>query len=84
VNESSTISLRAAVRPIDRRPIYEWAAQHVEMPAVLTVQGKFNPSISRHLIEPFHALQNDKSGAWSFSNRRAEAERSWLMCGVTG
>ena len=51
---------RAAVRPIDRRPIYEWAAQHVEMPAVLTVQGKFNPSISRHLIEPFEALQNDR------------------------
>ena len=54
------LSALAAVRPIDRRPIYEWAAQHVEMPAVLTVQGKFNPSISRHLIEPFHALQNDK------------------------
>jgi hypothetical protein len=54
------LSALAAVRPIDRRPIYEWAAQHVEMPAVLTVQGKFNPSISRHLIEPFHALQNDR------------------------
>lgn len=50
----------AAVRPIDRRPIYEWAAQHVEMPAVLTVQGKFNVQISRHLIDPFHALQDDR------------------------
>lgn len=55
------LAAQAAVRPIDRRPIYEWAAQHVEMPAVLTVQGKFNPDISRQLIEPFNALQADRT-----------------------
>jgi hypothetical protein len=52
-------SAKQAVKPIDRRPIYDWAAEHVEMPSVLTVQGKFNPYISRQLVAPFEALQND-------------------------
>lgn len=50
---------RTAWTPPDRRPIYQWAAQWVEMPAVLTIHGRFNPELSRHFLAVFDALQDD-------------------------
>lgn len=43
----------------DRRPIYEWASEHVTMPPVLTRSGLFRVEDSRHLIAPFDALGDD-------------------------
>jgi hypothetical protein len=43
----------------DRRPIYEWASDHVELPSVLTKRGKFDIRDSRHFIGPFEAVQSD-------------------------
>jgi hypothetical protein len=44
----------------DRRPIYVWAAEHVDLPSgVYTISGLFNVHLSRYLIDPFDALQND-------------------------
>lgn len=44
----------------DRRPIYDWAAEHVILPAgVYTETGPFDVHKSRYLIEPLDALQCD-------------------------
>lgn len=43
----------------DRRPIYEWAHEHVTMPAVIERQGKFDWQLSRHFMAPLDALQDD-------------------------
>lgn len=43
----------------DRRPIYEWAADHVELLPPLSKVGKFDVSISRHFIGPLDALWDD-------------------------
>jgi hypothetical protein len=43
----------------DRRPIWQWAQDNVQMPSVLTIHGRFNPNISRHFIPVFDALQDD-------------------------
>ncbi len=43
----------------DRRPIYEWAREHVALPGAFTVTGNFNVEISRHLVGVFDALQDD-------------------------
>lgn len=45
--------------PPDRRPIYEWAADNVWLSQSYTIQGRFNVHLSRYLVEPFAALQND-------------------------
>jgi Phage terminase large subunit (GpA) len=50
--------LRCFVRP-DRRPIYEWAHDNLEMPACLPIKGKFDVHRSRHFIGPFDALADD-------------------------
>lgn len=43
----------------DRRPIYDWAAEHITLPSVLSRQGHFNVSGSRHFIAPLDALKSD-------------------------
>lgn len=52
---------RNACNPIDRRPMYEWAAEHITLPPVMGRPGKFDITTVRHLIEPFHALQDEKT-----------------------
>jgi len=44
----------------DTRPIYEWAADSVTLPAAFTKTGKFSILESRYLIEPFQALQSEE------------------------
>lgn len=50
----------AAFAPKDRRPIYEWAADNVTLPPVLTRSGRFDVSTSRHFIAPFEAIADDR------------------------
>lgn len=50
---------RSAFARPDRRPIYDWAADHVNLSGNTTITGKFNVTHSRYLIEPFDALQSD-------------------------
>ncbi len=48
-------------KPKDRRPIHEWAHDHlVHLPPVLTQRGPFSVENSRHLIGPLDALQSDE------------------------
>jgi len=58
----STISKSwfAAFAAKDRRPIYEWAAEHVTLPSVLTRSGRFDVGTSRHFIAPFEAIADDR------------------------
>jgi hypothetical protein len=62
VASDSTISdaWAAAFAPKDRRPIYEWAADNVTLPPVLTRSGRFDVSTSRHFIAPFEAIADDR------------------------
>lgn len=51
-------ALADGVAELDRRPIYEWAAEFIENPGAWTQSGKFNPDFSNHFKGPFDALQN--------------------------
>lgn len=42
--------------PVDRRPIYEWAKDHVVLPSSYAQPGPFDVSTSRYMIEPFDAI----------------------------
>ena len=44
--------------PRDRRPIYEWAREHLTLPPSYAIQGKFDVSITRPLIALFDDIQN--------------------------
>jgi hypothetical protein len=46
--------------PPDRREIYEWGHENVELPPGLTRSGKFSVEGSRHFILPFRALKSDR------------------------
>lgn len=43
----------------DRRPIWEWAADNVTLPPVLSQSGPFEWRGSRHFMGPLSALQSD-------------------------
>lgn len=49
-----------ALAPPDRRAIYDWAAEKVFLPPVLTRSGPFSVHESRHFIAPFDALKDDR------------------------
>lgn len=46
--------------PVDRRPIYEWAKENVELSAPFVIRGAPDMSISRHLMAPLDALNDDR------------------------
>jgi hypothetical protein len=48
-----------ACTPPDRRPVYEWARDHVQLPGAFTITGQFNADLSRNLLAVFDALQDD-------------------------
>lgn len=46
-------------RAPDRRPIYEWAFDHIELPVgVYAIAGRFQVQQSRYLMAPFDAIQD--------------------------
>jgi hypothetical protein len=53
--------LSRAIRPIDGRPIYEWAKTAVTLSPPFTILGPFDVSPSRHFIEPFHSLADRRT-----------------------
>ncbi len=53
-------AFRASVRKSDRRPIWEWAHDHVNLPSSYAQPGRFDVSTSRHLIGPLEAIQDDR------------------------
>lgn len=45
----------------DRRPIYEWARENVNLPpGIYKIPGLFQVERSRYLMEPFHDLADDR------------------------
>jgi len=52
-------ALALAWAPFDRRPIFEWAAENISLPADYGIEGPFHVEKSRYLIEPFLAVHND-------------------------
>jgi len=49
---------RLAWRPFDRRPIYEWAATHVNLPSCYAISGYFHVEKSRYLMGPLDAIRD--------------------------
>ena len=54
-----TAAWQRAWAPPDRRPIHEWAAEHMTLPGCYGIQGRFSAEQSRYLIEPLKALLDD-------------------------
>ncbi len=52
-------SWKAGWRKPDRRPIWEWAHDHVTLPASYAQPGRFDVSTSRHFLGPMQAIQDD-------------------------
>jgi hypothetical protein len=46
-------------KPLDNRPIWEWAKGAIDLQGDYAITGRFDVSISRHMVEPFRALQDD-------------------------
>jgi phage terminase large subunit GpA-like protein len=60
-NEFKSIILEAfqsAFVPNDKRPIYEWAAEHVSLNSGYSITGKFDCSISPHFKKIFNSFQD--------------------------
>jgi hypothetical protein len=43
----------------DRRPVYDWARDHVHLVGGYARQGAFDIRTCRHLMEPFHAVADE-------------------------
>lgn len=52
-------SWRAGWKKPDRRPIPEWLHDHWYLPTAYAQPGRFDVRTSRHLVEPFAAIQDD-------------------------
>ena len=50
---------KRACTPPDRRPIYDWAQEHIRLPNAYTLTGRYNPDYSRRFLEIFDALKSD-------------------------
>lgn len=49
---------RSVWSPLDRRPVYEWAAEYVDLPAAYTKSGPFSIESSQQFVMPFLAFQS--------------------------
>lgn len=49
-----------AMPDVDRRAIYEWAADYITLPSSYVIPGPFDVSISRYMVEPFNAVYDDR------------------------
>lgn len=45
------------MRPPDRRPVYDWAADNIVLPEAYALPGPFSVAPSRYLIAPLDAIQ---------------------------
>lgn len=84
-------SWRSALRPADRRPIAEWAHDHVNLPAAYAQPGRIDFSTSRHLLGPLAAIQDDsvREASWygaiqTGKTLAAEVGIMWATCNSPG
>ncbi len=84
-------SWRVGWKKPDRRPIYEWAHDHVVLPTAYAQPGRFDVSTSRHLIGPFEAVQNDavREATWMGAIQTgkslvSEISIAWAICNSPG
>lgn len=49
----------AGWEPPDSRPIVEWAKENIYLPLAYAIPGPFRPDTSRHILDPFAALEDD-------------------------
>lgn len=82
---------RAGFQPPDRRPIYEWAKDHLTLPASYAIQGKFDVSLSRPLIQVFDDIQNPLVNRVRFrkpprfgGSMIADIAIPWVICNDPG
>lgn len=75
----------------DRRPIYEWAKEHVSLPPSYAIQGRFDVNVRRPLIAVFDAIQNPLIHRIRFrkpprfgGSLIADIAIPWLMCNEPG
>lgn len=73
----------ASWRKPDRRPIYEWATDHVTLPPSYPPGGKFAIGPNRHLIEPFEAAQDPKVREVTCAAAVQTGKTLWIeVCGM--
>lgn len=75
----------------DRRPIYEWAHDHLTLPPSYAVQGRFDVAINRPLIPIFDAIQNPRINKIRFrkpprfgGSLIADIAIPWIVCNDPG
>lgn len=75
----------------DRRPIYEWAHDHLVLPPSYAIQGRFDCSISRPLMPVFDAIQNPSVRRVRFrkpprygGSMIADISIPWIICNDPG
>lgn len=75
----------------DRRKIYEWAHDHVTLPASYAQPGRFDIRTSRHMIGPFEAVQADhiREASWCGAIQTGKSLISeiciaWAACNSPG
>ena len=80
----------AWTRP-DRRPIYEWAHDHLTLPPSYAVQGRFDVSLSRPMIAVFDGIQNPMVRRIRFrkpprygGSMIADIAIPWIVCNDPG
>jgi len=52
-------SVKSACKDESSREIYEWASDHINLPAVITRRGRFSVAASRHFVAPLQALRSE-------------------------
>lgn len=75
----------------DRRPIWEWARDHLTLPPAYAIQGKFDISITRPLMAVFEAIQNPLVNRVRFrkpprfgGSMIADVAIPWIICNDPG
>lgn len=53
-------TLNRCIKPIDDRPIWEWAADNLTLPNSITKSGKFDIGVSSYMRAPLLALQDNR------------------------
>lgn len=75
----------------DRRPIYEWAHDHIILPPSYAISGRFDVSLTRPLIAVFDAIQNPAIRRVRFrkpprfgGSMIADIAIPWIVCNDPG
>lgn len=82
---------RKAWTPPDRRPIYEWAHEHISLSSAYAIQGRFDVSLSRPLMAVFDDIANPRIHRIRFrkpprfgGSLVADIAIPWIVCNDPG